>query len=66
MPTLNINVYNQSSTYLNSPIVSTSSSLTSLSMATIFTNASLESNMSLCHDEPKESKDKGFDDVVFE
>jgi len=35
-------------------------------MATTFTDASLKSNMSLYHDEPKKSKDKGFDDAVLD
>jgi len=52
--------------YSNNSIVSTLSFLTSLNIITIFTNVSLESNMSLYHNEFKKSKDKKFNNVVFE
>jgi len=64
--TLNTSVYNQSSTYLNNLIVFTSNFLTSLNIIIIFTNVFLESNMLLCYDESKKSKNKEFNNVVFE
>jgi len=66
VPTLNTSVYNQSSAYPNNPTASTPSPLTSLSMATTFTDASLKSNMSLYHGESKKLKNKGFDDAILD
>jgi len=64
--TLDINVYNQSFAYSNHLIVFTFNFLISLSIVIIFTNASLKSNMSLCYNEFKKSKNKEFNNVVFE
>jgi len=63
---LNINVYNQLFAYLNNLIVFTLNFLTFLSIITIFTNVSLKSNMSLCYNKSKKSKNKKFNNIVFE
>lgn len=66
MPTLDTNVSDRPPAYIDSPTAPTPSPLTPKSVATVFTDASLECDRLPCPSEPENSNNMEYEDADFE